>query len=204
MKGIIVLDGPDGTGKTTLANVFKDIYGAHIIHSTWTPEKEEHMDRYHFGQLDAAEHISEEHNCVVIIDRLWLSDLCYSEVYRGGTDFIYHHSISEVLKSHNALNVVCLPDDNIRFEKHFNKLLTERDEMFTSGMLEVCDAFSYMYWGKMAENPFKDKEYIDQFADLRLQNDYIRYDLFEHNSQADIREFAHECVEKLIELRGEE
>jgi len=204
MKGIIVLDGPDGVGKTTLAEAFKLLYNAKIIHSSWTPELEIHMDKFHIDQVTKAIYHSQTENRIVILDRLWLSDLCYSEVYRKGTNFKgYHNKICDMLENINALNVVCLPSDRIKYKEHFYGLVKKRNEMFHTKMPYIYDAYCYLYWGENTFS-FKDEEYASQFSGLCRREDYIRFDLFEWDGNRNVRAFANICIEKLIELKGNE
>lgn len=70
---LIIIEGCDGTGKTTLANMLKPLLGAEIVHcTTQTP------NTYDF--FDAIIHASLERN--IIVDRF-----CYSQfAYQGEED----------------------------------------------------------------------------------------------------------------------
>ena len=47
---IIVLEGADGTGKTTLANELKKVFsGSMYIHATWSKELDTRMLEYHMS-----------------------------------------------------------------------------------------------------------------------------------------------------------
>ena len=68
MKGLIVIDGCDGTGKTTLAEAICKRYDGVYIHNTYRwPQK---MPLYHTAALHRALKIARTK--LVVIDRLWM------------------------------------------------------------------------------------------------------------------------------------
>ena len=76
MKGIIVIDGCDGTGKTTLAEAICRRYDGVYIHNTYRwPTK---MPLYHTAALHRALKLAKTR--LVVIDRLWMSEAIYAEV----------------------------------------------------------------------------------------------------------------------------
>jgi thymidylate kinase len=71
---VIVLDGCDGTGKTTLARALRDQHGHTVIHSGRTPDGTDLADRYR--QLLATPG-------PVVLDRSFISELVYGPLYHG-------------------------------------------------------------------------------------------------------------------------
>jgi len=145
-KGIIILEGPDGAGKTTLAEFLKKEYGAYVMHSTWSPELEADMEKYMEITTRMALEISQ--NQLVVLDRHWLSELVYSDVFRGG-----HNRTGMYFESHKALIggihtknklVICLPDVE-KAKLHFARLKEQREEMYSNinGVIHaygaICD-----------------------------------------------------------------
>ena len=83
--GIIVLDGPDGAGKTTLAKYLQGHYGAKYIDMTYRWKKNQF--EYHTAAIHHAIQLSQKQ--LVVIDRWWMSENIYADVYRK--DYTYAH-----------------------------------------------------------------------------------------------------------------
>ncbi len=199
IKGIIVLDGPDGCGKTTLAEKFQELYGAQILHLTWSPELENRMSDYMIGNIEEAIELSKTK--LVIIDRCWMSEICYSEAFRNGTNWpLLHETCDRMLLNNNAYNVICMPNDPRRGIERFNKLKTERDEMYDS-IDNVFDYYYAIYWGTqkgIVDNSFK-SEYANMIINsggLVRRNDFISYD-FEMDG-SDLKQY---CASILREIQ---
>lgn len=135
---IIVLEGGDGCGKTTLAEKLCDYVGGHYIHLTY--RFRDGMYRYHGAALKMAL-LRAEHQPVVI-DRWWPTELAYASAYRGGSKWplMYRH-LHRVALRHGVSYVFCLPEDRRHYLKHFDTLRTQREEMYDTGMGRVYDEF---------------------------------------------------------------
>ena len=78
---IIILEGPDGGGKTTLANRLRDQYNYQVWH-TGKPEpwfKDEDLAYYYKLSLWRARTLGQS----VVFDRHWLGELVYGPVMRN-------------------------------------------------------------------------------------------------------------------------
>jgi thymidylate kinase len=71
---VIVLDGCDGTGKTTLATALADCHGYALIHSARTPDGTDIAGRYR-GILAQAGPL--------VLDRSFISELVYGPLLHG-------------------------------------------------------------------------------------------------------------------------
>lgn len=104
MSFIIVTDGHDAAGKTTLAEHLCKRHGAVMYHCGYRFRK--HMFAYHAAVLRRA--VAESAVRPVVIDRLWMSEVAYAAVYRGGTRWPHEgRFIDRVLLRWGAINVIC-------------------------------------------------------------------------------------------------
>ena len=157
-RGIILLDGPDHCGKTTLAEHLKANYDAHVIHSTWSTELEPHMAQYINQSIDDAIEISKRQ--LVVLDRSWLSDYVYDNVYRDGRNikvdengYTWHNRALKKFNSAGGVIVLCIPDDVETAVAEFNAEKKQRNEMYSDNMRQVHE----WYWALF--NDTYDKEH---------------------------------------------
>jgi hypothetical protein len=107
--GIVVLEGADASGKTTLARHLVDRYGARYLHSTRRRE----VWRWHLGALRWA--VRESASRLVVLDRLWLSEQVYGQVFRGGPAYdLGARCLDRVLLRYGAVTVLCVPSGDVR------------------------------------------------------------------------------------------
>ena len=144
--GIIILDGPDGAGKTTLAEVISQ----RAALRGYTPRYEhlskpidawaEHRDAL-LNYVDYAFN-SPVKNCLVIADRHFMSEAIYGHVYRQGSEYpLAMRHVDRLLYRYGALRVVCAPPVEYVTATH-ERLKSERAEMYDSGM----ETIGRMYW----------------------------------------------------------
>jgi hypothetical protein len=188
-KGIIILEGPDGAGKTTLAEFLKKEYGAYVMHSTWSPELEVDMDKYMEITTRMALEISQ--NQLVVLDRHWLSELVYSDVFRGGHKrgemYLRHHEALLCDPRLYARLVLCLPDPTIHKE-HFAQLKDNREEMYTN-IDDVIDAYWAIWDNQFYNYSFKSSSsYLRMFAGLCGLKKAVKYDWMEQGH--DMKQFC--------------
>jgi thymidylate kinase len=141
---IIVLEGPDGAGKTTLARELQEQLGARYIHLTYRFRDKMHV--YHSAALKLAYHLSKTQP--VIIDRWWPSEIVYADAYRGGSKFTKYYFLLEHLASEMGLTYIfCLPNDRDRYLKHYNVLKGKRAEMYDEGLDRVYSGYRELFGG---------------------------------------------------------
>lgn len=160
---IIVLEGPDGAGKTTLANALQEYLGARYMHLTYRFRDKMHL--YHGAAIRICAHWAQHQP--VILDRWWPSEIVYADAYRGGSKFAKYHLLLEHIANHiGVVYVFCIPGDRDRYLKHFNELKGKRTEMYDEGMERVYDGFQFAF-----KNYFGIKENVVTYDMYRNYND---------------------------------
>lgn len=167
---IIVIEGPDGTGKTSLAREIQKQIGAHVIHCTYS--KYWDIGEYHTQVMEHAVKLNNR-GIHVILDRWAPSERVYGNVFRKGESYdtdqiIAHYSLDDILF------IYCSNDNAV--ENHL-KNKARRDEMFES-MEQVSKEFekySALHLIKSPENvilydfdKFNRQEYVRTFVAARI------------------------------------
>jgi thymidylate kinase len=118
---IIVIDGPDGVGKSTLANAIKENTKGSLIHCTYN--KNFDMEYYHASVIEAADLLSKF--TPVVVDRWAPSEAVYGKVFRGGESYNTKKLINEW--KNLIIWIYCRNDNAV---KNHQVNLLKRDEMF--------------------------------------------------------------------------
>lgn len=186
---IVVLDGPDGTGKTTLAKRLLELRPGKYLHQGY--KFKDNIFLYHTGALRLATLWSNDN--LVILDRLWLSECLYARAFRGGTPWPHEgRFIERVLLKHAAMTVVCLPNENHVVE--FDRLKSKRREEFTE-TLTVDKLFSDTYGGRHVRLA---RDYAEETMDnggLNAWPDVLSYKIGDN-----LDKFCAKVFDKLDEL----
>ena len=82
MKNLIILEGPDCGGKSTLGRFLADFYGGVYFNCIWSPKLSTGIWDYHWHVLDMAVHNINTRGQVWILDRSWPSEVIYSKIFR--------------------------------------------------------------------------------------------------------------------------
>lgn len=126
--GLITIDGPDASGKSTLAARIAEVTGGQVIHLTWSKQLEACMDEYRVAALNYARVLAR--HCVVILERPWLSHPIYAEVYRGGVfnqdDVTFWKNFTE---ENALLNIIALPGNEDEWYGHYKQMCGQRVEL---------------------------------------------------------------------------
>ena len=154
---ILVLEGSDGTGKTTLAKRICEETGAHYMHLTY--RWKDRMAFYHMAEFERALKRSEHQP--VVIDRWYPSELIYAKAYRGRTAWPYmYRMLDRVALKHQVGFIMCLPSDKAGYLADYERLKGEREEMYDSGMDRVYNASAW-WWSMVKHRP--DWKRFDRF-----------------------------------------
>lgn len=130
---IYVLEGADGTGKTTLARKILDKTNGHYLHSTY--DRYWNIQDYHQQIAESA--ISLNIYQDVVIDRWALSELIYGNVFREGPSYNVETTLKNLDNEEWVTWVYC-KNDNAIINHLRNK--RKRKEMFND-MTEVTKEY---------------------------------------------------------------
>ena len=193
VKGILVLEGPDGAGKTTLARHLVDTYGARYLHGRVFND----CWKSHTAMLSLAAKWST--GGLVVLDRHWPSEAIYGPVFRGSSQYSPNErSLERVLLKHAALYVMVLPGDLAALERRFDARQRAGGEDFPT-VTQVARRYARLWYGDVVAGNL-DGTYVDQLTKLggvsKLPH-WFRYDF----NAAPMREQADAMVHKLQVLR---
>jgi len=110
---IIILEGPDCAGKTTLAEKFKKELG---INAKYIHLNSEAVESDYTCVLDPNKHVGTKHR---IIDRHWPSEVVYGHVFRNGPRINVDRIVSYA-QTQKAIYILCLPPKK-EVSKNFHK-----------------------------------------------------------------------------------
>lgn len=125
---IIIISGPDFSGKSTLANDLMQKYRNHVyIHCAVTPN----ILSLHTNAIRSALKLSRDFT--VIIDRLHYSELVYGPIFRNGVSYdvkkFDEYYTSSSFSNIGIYKILCLPPKEIVLEG-FKKRAAQGGEMF--------------------------------------------------------------------------
>lgn len=148
-SGIILLDGPDGVGKTTLAELIQKRFPhSEYIHLTYTKENNEIMGEYFETALDIAIGMSQREGKLVIIDRMYFSEQAYSKVYRTTTADRWKDEMQRLRTKaldNGVIEIMCLPHHKEQYLKYWMDLKFRREEMYNTQMDKVYDEYMKIF-----------------------------------------------------------
>lgn len=186
LRGIVVLEGADGTGKTTLARALVAKHDAFYIHNGLWPN----MWQRHLAAVDLAIRRSQQQ--LVVIDRLFLSEQIYGQVFRGGPAYdLGARCLDRALLRYGAVTVLCVRKNLEKHLKHFEQLKASRVEKFNT-MREVACRYLDLWLGNLGA---AGNEYVNQLT--RFQDFSSRRDVLHHDMD---RDGVSETISKVEEL----
>jgi thymidylate kinase len=168
---ILVIEGADASGKTTLANHFREKYGARYIHGT----VREDAWKWHLGVIHRAVKLSKDN--MVIIDRSWISHLIYESIFNTQKFDVAGRAFDRILRRYGALTIMCVPRDQERQIERWKKGRENGKHEHYKEIRNVISAYSDLYLGNIAH---PGEGYIDQltrFGDFMFRDDVRLYDI---------------------------
>jgi len=180
---IIILEGPDGVGKTTLSNEIKKIYGKEVFYMHLRVHND--MKLWHTASARLAVKKQAEDK-IVLLDRHWPSEQCYSYIFREGPSYdpteLYYD-----LKELGTKYVWCLPSDVKKVkENHISNRKIRHEEYYD--IEKVIDLYYAHWYGVKTKN----SNFLSSLAPLMNRPDFIRYDMFTHGK--DMKKWINEIL----------
>ena len=184
IRGVIVIEGCDGTGKTTLANALVDSFGAHYIHLSYH-EGVEAMWAVQLQALTIAQ--AKMHHQLVVIDRHWASENVYGAVFRNSTAMADHAKIMDgYFRKLKAINILCLLSSPERNEELHRRNREKREEMYSS-ILGVAERYHALWHGHDfnggAASP-RWNDYVNELSIVGIKNSNRMVDWVRHNFES--------------------
>ena len=103
---IIIIEGADGSGKTTLANLLSKQTGYPVVHRSQpkTEEEKQQMRQMYVDTINTGRNM--------IFDRCWYSEMAYGPVMRDTSVISYPemYLLEEKLAKHGAIIIYCTDD----------------------------------------------------------------------------------------------
>ena len=129
-RNITIFEGPDGSGKTTAAKKYAELTQALYVHFPALPRVTDGLARMYVEAMLPAIMGYQP----VVLDRCWLSETPYGEVFREGRDRLSNAArrmLERLARRCGAVVVKCQPDfdtvvDSFRKRKGMEMLKSER------------------------------------------------------------------------------
>lgn len=115
----VVVDGPDGSGKSTLVERLANLTGSSLAVSHHGPYRKHREVAHHYAEALARYY----RGGTAILDRSWLSEPIYGRVYRGGQDRIQvgrRRMLERLALSTRTVVVLALPPWEV-VRQNFNR-----------------------------------------------------------------------------------
>lgn len=122
---MIIIDGADCTGKTTLAKSICEALGAQYLHCSY--DKRWDMEQYHRLMLHTAGKLEESAKVPVVMDRWALSEHAYGNAYRDGPSYDTVELMKEAVQAYNPTLIYCRTDHAAKTHAYMRNT---RNEMF--------------------------------------------------------------------------
>lgn len=137
---IVVIEGADGTGKSTLANSLARYFNAKVIHRTHITDQPK-SELYSIYENLIMEH--KDHN--VILDRAWYSEMAYGPVFRDKSHISIEqmHDLEKLIHLVGGFIIYCHNNDSYKLSQTRGEDYVENEEQH----IKVCEAYEQLFHG---------------------------------------------------------
>lgn len=165
---IFIVEGPDGTGKTTMCNILSKLHDIPIVHLTYF-EKQVDMEQQYKRVFQLIYSLSTENTeNGIIFDRFTASNTVYSQVYKNSKESPWTNKIKQLLATICGMIDItfihCLPTDRQDYLNHYKDIASNRDELYgddTEKMGRVYDVYKAVFEVEKNILCHKDIKWID-------------------------------------------
>ena len=145
----IILEGPDCSGKTTLAkHLLNDFKNYKYIHNSlddkknfvWRNEDRKIISTHtslYYSHVNSLKHHKD-----VIIDRLWPSEFVYGNLFRNKIEYNIK-DLKKQIQKYKPVYIGCLPPKHLVL-KFFKRRLNDNDEDFDT-VSNVYDMYEFLF-----------------------------------------------------------
>jgi GTPase SAR1 family protein len=171
---ILIFEGPDGVGKTTLINYFKKkVQKPFYMHL----RVHKNMLLWHTASARLAIRKQMEGK-TVLIDRHWPSEQFYSYIRSKGPSYNPRYLYNK-LKERGAKYIWCIPEDKTQVKENHRINRTKREEEYWD-IDQVIDGYYHAWYTRL-----ESKNFICSLSPLKERADFIRYDYYKDGHKMD-------------------
>lgn len=204
MRGLIMLDGPDCAGKTTLSKSLQaasaELGHKAVVHHLGKPDPGTCW-KMHSDALIAYIRQMMDEDVIVIADRHFLSEGIYGRGYRQWSEYPYAMRYMDMLFNRfNGLKVICCPPTSVVVDTHA-KMKEVRREEYDSGMDKIANMFQNVWHSAVHLTSLPGGDYTAQLAALGGVQDKPLWYHFDY-TENDVDEYARFLLKEL-ELENE-
>jgi hypothetical protein len=176
MNGIILLDGPDCVGKSTLQDAILKLPDTVGMHLTY-PVPPQWRDMWDYMTECMMHAIRSSTDKLVVVDRHWISEGIYAQVFRGGSPWPHMgRMMDRVWMKHAAVTVLCLPS-NLDAQVTFHAQHKDPSHPYDDGKYrELCQRYLDFYGG--GGPTYDSSSYVNNITRVGgawRRHDFMRY-----------------------------
>lgn len=143
LRKLYIVEGADGTGKSTLCNLLREKTKGHLLHASYDSKWD--IREYHKRMLDAAAIMFKYQS--VIFDRWSVSEEVYSNAFRGGNDYYADDFMLSYLIDYSIIgfsDVVFIYCENENTIENHKENMKSRKEMYDDMSRVVTEYNKYL------------------------------------------------------------
>jgi adenylate kinase family enzyme len=194
VTGLIVLEGPDGVGKTTLGKYLVEKYDAFYMHCSYHSS----INMYSMMRAVISEASRRAETQLVIIDRFWPSEDIYGVIHRKKSSLGHMARVLDRLVQRlGGIYIVLQPGYSVDMHHRFQELATQRKEMYPDNKkyVKTLDAYKAISFGS---NPELKYTYWEQFRACGLKLPLTYLDSIGENTTEYLAEIITSTVRKPV------